>query len=281
MKLSDYKALVKSHPSIAMFLDLTERFPRGPKANLRPHHYTSLGTYWSDRHETQLDEEALRTDKKTPGVIEDSSVKKHGFCPVAYGYDPLVLAQFFKKFGCTHHWDVTRAIQKLDPAGECPELSIMAGWDKQATRTRRGKRMNIRTIQLQKWVKSNVTTAYYAFRTKYGRVHVHADSETSAQAQYDMFLKSGIAVMETEGRTDERYQADGAYYSRYLSPAIEGPAALMGLNEDFIKANKESIQRAKDQILACQAKIAATEAGLEMIQSYAINMTASYDYEVE
>jgi hypothetical protein len=281
MKLSDYKALVKSHPRIAMFLDLTERYPRGPKGNLRPHHYASSGKYWSDRHETQLNEEALRADKKTSEVIEDSSVKKHGFCSVAYGYDPLALQRFFKKFGCTEHWDVVRTIQKLDPAGECPELSIMTGWDKQATRTRRGKRMNIRINQLQKWVKSNVTTAYYSFRTRYGRVHVHADSETSAQTQYDMFLKSGIAAMETEGRTDERYQHDGAYYCQYLSPAIEGPAALMGLNEDFIKSNKENIQRAKDQILAAQAKITAMEVGMEMVQSYAINMTASYDYEVE
>ena len=87
--------------------------------------------------------------------------------------------------------------------------------------------------------------------------------------------------METEGRTDERYQHDGAYYCQYLSPAIEGPAALMGLNEDFIKSNKENIQRAKDQILAAQAKITAMEVGMEMVQSYAINMTASYDYEVE
>ncbi len=279
MKLSDYRALVKSHPQIAMFLDLTERFPRGPKGNLRSKHYVSLeNAYWSDRHETQLDTAELMKDKKTRSVIEDCSVKTYGFCPVAYGYDPLELKAFFKKFGCTDHWDVKRKTRELDYDGDVKELNFLRGYGKQATRTRRGKRMGLRMRQLRKWVEANVQTAYYSFTTNYGRVHVHADSEHQAQTQYDLFLKPAIAEMESAGR-DDRYKRDGAYYGRYVEPAIEGPAGLLGLNEQFTQSTCDQIADAKEKIKLATAKIAALEAGLELVQSYAINMTASYDYE--
>jgi len=281
VKLSDYRKLVKSHPRIAMFLDLTERFPRGPKANLRPKHYVSLeDAYWSDRHETQLNTAELMKDKKTLTVIDDCSVKTYGFCPVAYGYDPLELKAFFKKFGCTDHWDVKRKIQELDHDCSVKELNFLRGYGKQATRTRRGKRMGLRMRQLRKWVEANVQTAYYSFRTNYGRIHVHADSEQQAQGQYDLFMKPAIAEMETAGRSG-RYESDGAYYPRYIEPAIEGPAALMGLNEEFIKSARDQIADAKEKIKFAQAKIAALENGMELVQAYAINMTASYDYEAK
>ncbi len=282
MKLSDYKALVISHPQIAMFLDLTERFPRGPKGNLRPKHYVSLeNAYWSDRHETQLDTAELMKDKKTRGVIEDCSVKTYGFCPVAYGYDPLELKAFFKKFGCTDHWDVKRKTQELDHDCSVKELSFLRGYGKQATRTRRGKRMGLRMRQLRKWVEANVQTAYYSFQTNYGRVHVHADSDQQAQSQYDLFLKPAVAEMETASQNGGRRISDGAYYPRYIEPAIEGPAGLIGLNEQFIKSTRDQITDAKEKIKFAQAKIAALESGMELIQAYTINMTASYDYEAK
>lgn len=280
MKLSDYKALVRSHPQIAMFLDLTERFPRGPKGNIRPKHYVCEGGYGPGRHETKLGEEELRADKKTQGVAEDCTVETYGFCSVAYGYDPLELKAFFKKFGCDDHWDVKRKMGDLDPGNNCEALSFLREWNKQATRTRRGKRMGLRMRQLQRWVKENVTTAYYSFNTNYGRVHVHADSEQQAQGQYDLFLKPAVAEMETAGRNG-RYESDGAYYPRYIEPAIEGPAGLMGLNEKFVSSTRDQIADAKQRIKHAEEKIAALESGMELIQAYAINMTASYDYEVE
>ena len=279
MKLSDYKALVKSHPEIAMFLDLTERFPRGPKANLSPKHYVKGGEYWSDRHETKLGEEELRADKKTRGVAEDCTVETYGFCSVAYGYDPLELKAFFKKFGCTDHWDVKRKMGELDPGGNCEALNFLRGWNKQATRTRRGKRMGLRMRQLRAWVKENVTTAYYSFSTQYGKVHVHADSETQAQSQYDLFLKPAVVAMENAGRGDSRFSRDGAYYGRYVEPAIEGPAAMLAMNAQFNKEVTEQIARAEFQIKQLQDKIAGLTDGKELIQAYALNMCASYNYE--
>jgi hypothetical protein len=262
-----------------MFLDLTERFPRGPKANLRSHHYEQShnGNYYN-RHETQLSAAELMKDKKTRGVIEDCSVKDHGFCAVTYGYDPLELKAFFKKFDCRDHWDVKRRINDLDPENEVQELSFLRGWNKQATRTRRGKRMGLRIGQLRRWVEANVQTAYYKFQTKYGRIHVHADSEQQAQSQYDLFLKPAIAEMESAGQRS-RYQSDGAYYPRYVEPAIEGPAALAGLNDDFMKGSRRAIIDAKEQIRLAEERVTALENGIELVQSYAINMTTSYNYE--
>ena len=51
MKLSAYKELLVENPRTAMIFDLTERFPRGPKAALRPKHYEVIETEsWRGTH---------------------------------------------------------------------------------------------------------------------------------------------------------------------------------------------------------------------------------------
>ena len=66
MKLSLYKELLAVNPKLAMLIDLSERHPKGPEALLRGHHYQRRAdTGYYDRHETELDGNALLADKKT------------------------------------------------------------------------------------------------------------------------------------------------------------------------------------------------------------------------
>lgn len=286
MKLSDYKELFATNPKLAMLFDLSERYPRGPKANIRPHHYEARSERWYDRHETQLVKEKLENDKKTPDVIKICTVKKHGFCPVAYGYNVLELHAWFKKNRISDGYDFRTKIESLlstqNGFDQSPiERLVVAkflGYSKQATQTRRAKRISLRIEQLKRWVQENVTTAYYKIQRGYqsGDLYVHADSETGAQAQYDLFLKPAIAEIE---KHDRHSRGNGAYEVRYSEHALEGPAGLMVKNNDFIKTCQRKVNDLEDSIKKAQAQIVSLQLAKDMVSEYSANMTCSYEYE--
>ena len=291
MKLSMYKELLATNPKLAMLFDLSERFPRGPQANLRSHHYEGSHGGYYQRHETQLNGNAIRGDKKTAGVYETCTVEKHGFCAVAYGYDVLKLHAWFQKNRIDQSYDFKNAIERLmDTAYEAErseaEQWVMArflSWGKQATRTRRANRIGLRIRQLKRWVEENVTTAYYKVSLSYrdGDLYVHADSEAAAQSQYELFLKPAVAAVERAEcnpayRDRREFGNHGVRYSRH---ALEGPVGLMQMNKGYSQKADEKIADAKKEIELLKEKIAALETAQQMIDSYSANMTCSYDYD--
>ncbi len=291
MKLSMYKELLATNPKLAMLFDLSERFPRGPKANLRAHHYEGSHNGYYQRHETQLNADEIRGDKKTAGVYETCTVEKHGFCPVAYGYDVLKLNAWFQKNRINDQYDFKNAIERLmDTAYEAErseaEQWVMArfcGWSKQATRTRRSNRLSLRIRQLKRWVEENITTAYYRISLSYrdGDLYVHADSEAAAQAQYELFLKPAVAAVERaecspQYRDRREFGDHGVRYSRH---ALEGPVGLMQMNKSYSEKTNEKIAAARESIARLEEQIAAMETARQMIESYSANMTCSYDYD--
>ena len=291
MKLSMYKELLATNPKLAMLFDLSERFPRGPQANLRGHHYEgSHGSYYQ-RHETQLDGNAIRGDKKTAGVYETCTVDKHGFCAVAYGYNVLKLHAWFQKNRINDGYDFKNAIERLvetayeaerSPAEQWVYMQFL-GWNKQATRTRRSGRINLRIRQLRRWVEENVTTAYYKIPLSYrdGDLYVHADSEAAAQSQYDLFLKPAVAAVE-KAETNPRYRDQrefGNHGVRYSRHALEGPVGLMQMNKSYSQKAAEKITEARESITRLEEQIAALETAAQMVEAYSANMTCSYEYE--
>jgi len=291
MKLSMYKELLATNPKLAMLFDLSERFPRGPEANLRSHHYEgSYGSYYQ-RHETQLDANAIRGDKKTAGVYETCTVENHGFCAVGYGYDVLKLHAWFQKNNIRDQYDFKNAIERLMNTAYEAERSEAEDWvrkqfmgySKQATRTRRSGRIGLRIRQLRRWVEENVTTAYYRIGLSYsdGDLYVHADSEAAAQSQYELFLKPAVAAVERAECTP-RYR-DGREFGnhgvRYSRHALEGPVGLMQMNKSYSEKAAEKIVNAKQKIAQLESEIAALEMAQQMVESYSANMTCSYDYD--
>jgi len=291
MKLSMYKELLATNPKLAMLYDMSERFPRGPQANLRAHHYEgSHGSYYQ-RHETQLNGNAIRGDKKTAGVYETCTVEKHGFCAVAYGYEVLKLHAWFLKNRIRDQHDFERAVENLvDTSYEAERseaeqwvVSRFLGWNKQATRTRRSNRISLRIRQLARWVQENVTTAYYKVDLGWnnGEIYVHADSEIAAQSQYDLFLKPAVAAVE-EAETTRRYREGrefGIHSVRYNRHALEGPVGLMQMNKNFSDKAAYKIREAKEKIEDLKAQIEALETAAQMVEAYSTNMTVSYEYE--
>jgi len=286
-----YKELLATNPKLAMLFDLSERFPRGPQANLRGHHYEGSHSGYYQRHETQLNGDAIRGDKKATGVYETCTVEKHGFCPVAYGYDVLKLHSWFQKNRISDQYDFKNAIERLvETAYEAERspaeqwvLARFGGWSKQATRTRRANRISLRIRQLKRWVEENVTTAYYKVSLSYrdGDLYVHADSEAAAQSQYELFLKPAVAAVEraecTPRYRDQReFGNHGVRYSRH---ALEGPVGLMQMNKSYSQKAAEKIADAKLSIAKLEEEIAALEQAQQMVESYSANMTCSYDYD--
>ena len=290
MKLSMYKELLATNPKLAMLFDLSERFPRGPQANLRAHHYEGSHDSWYKRHETQLNLEAILKDKKTAGVYETSSVEKYGFCAVAYGYNVLKLHDWFKRNRINSQYDFRNAIEELMPnlgdersEAERWVYNQFCDWNKQATRTRRANRISLRISQLKRWVQENVTTAYYRVGLSYssGDLYVHADSETAAQSQYDLFLKPAIAAVE-KAETQRQYRSGrefGRNSVRYSRHALEGPVGLMQLNKEFSNKAAVKIKDAQQRIEDLKEQIKALENAQQLVEAYSTNMTCSYDYE--
>ena len=291
MKLSMYKELIATNPKLAMLFDLSERFPRGPQANLRPHHYEGSHGGYYQRHETQLNANEIRGDKKTAGVYETCTVEKYGFCAVAYGYDVLKLHDWFKKNRISDQYDFKNAIERLVDTSYGAERSEAEEWivdrfvcySKQATRTRRSNRISLRIRQLIKWVEENVTTAYYRISLSYrdGDLYVHADSEAAAQSQYELFLKPAVAAVES-AECSPRYR-DGREFGnhgvRYSRHALEGPVGLMQMNKSYSVKAGEKIAAAREQIARLEEQIAAIQMAQQMVEAYSDNMTCSYDYE--
>ena len=291
MKLSMYKELLTTNPKLAMLFDMSERFPRGPQANLRAHHYEGSHSGYYQRHETQLNLEAILKDKKTAGVYETCTVENHGFCAVAYGYDVLKLHEWFQKNRINDQYNFKHAIERLVDTDYGAERSEAEQWvvdqfmcySKQATRTRRANRISLRIRQLKNWVEENVTTAYYRISLSYrdGDLFVHADSEAAAQSQYDLFLKPAVAAVEraecNPAYRDRREFGDhGARYSRH---ALEGPVGLMQMNKSYSTKATEKIAEARKSIARLEEQIAALEVAQQMVEAYSANMTCSYDYE--
>ena len=291
MKLSTYKELLATNPKLAMLFDLSERFPRGPQANLRGHHYVQSheGSYYR-RHETQLSLEAIINDKKTAGVYETCTVPKHGFCPVAYGYDVLKLNEWFMKNRISDGDDFYSALSNLMDTSYGAErseaeqwmLERFMGYGKQATRTRRANRIYLRINQLKRWVKENVTTAYYRIQLGWnaGDLYVHADSQAAAQSQYDLLLKPAIAAVE-RAEVSPRYRDRefGCHGVEYAKHALEGPVGLMQMNQSYVRRAAEKVIDAKAIIEELQEQIKVLEQAQQMIESYSANMTCSYDYD--
>ena len=273
-----------------MLIDISERHPKGPEALLRGHHYqkrSDAGYY--DRHETELNAEVLLAKKKTEHIVDTCTVKDFGFCAESYGYPVMALREFYKKHNrMSDHYNFRNAVESfligrrsegLSEAEKAVELEFL-GYRKQATQTRRAKRIHERKRRMRRWIESNVTTAYYRFETGYysnGSVYVHADSEHAAKTQFDLFLKPAFdAIQEAGGRTQEQN-----YYARYDSPAIEGPIGLMTKNDSYVKKVEEEIHNLYASIDKMQKKIEAYKAAQQLVHQYTINMTCSYAYEDE
>ena len=282
MKLAEYKALVKTNPKLAMLIDLSERHPRGPDALLRGHNYRQLaGTGWYNRHEVEIDVETL---KKSTDVILEKITADEKTCLESFGYPVIELLAWFKKNNIRDGYDFKRSfsscIECRDELSEV-EKSLQEqflGWNKQATRTRRSKRLGLRFRQLTKWIERNITTAYYRVNTGYGGggdIFIHADSEASALSQFELFIQPAMDKLADLNRGSKYYTA------QYSEPALEGPVGLMTKNQRHSDNIDREVSDLQHRIEKMNEKIEVLTTAKMMVNQYTINMTCSYNYKNE
>lgn len=270
MKLSAYKALLVENPHTAMIVDLTERFPRGPKAALRPKHY----------------EVTEREDWR--GRI-DRTVHDDAFVAGENGYDLFELYALAKKSWWTS--DLRQLTTRIEDAGmgrrhmECDENGdyqyngVRQIFKDGPQLTRRLRTLEERLRGVRKIVEAKSQANLYGMEV--GRmqnpVYLFADSEATAQIQFDLMLKAAFTssaerkAFHTSYRYTERGELD--VNTRFHGPS-HGPHEIMALNQKCTdklrEVNKERLAKIEELKIA----IEAAEELAQMIDMFTINTCA-------
>ena len=270
MKLSAYKALIEECPRTAMIFDLTERFPRGPQAKLRPKHYTV-------------------TERETWRGRIDRTVHDDAFVGGEYGYDIFKLYEMAKKSWWTS--DLRDLATSVPGAGmgrqhtkrdENYDIVQVEKWQlfKYGPQlTRRLRTLEERLRRVKKIVEAKSEANLYGMHV--GQldkpVFLFADSEETAKMQYDLMLKASFdsACERKSFHPGYRYSEENGVDARanFYGPS-HGPHEIMELNQQCSDHLREVNQKRKEKIAELLTAIEASEELAQMIDMFTINTCA-------
>jgi len=270
MKLSAYKALIEECPRTAMIFDLTERFPRGPKAALRPKHYTV----------TEREDWRGRIDR---------TVHDDAFVGGENGYDLFTLYGLAKQSWWTSNLrDLTTSVPDAGMGRKHTERD--ADWNIVETGkrdlfkygpqlTRRLRTLEERLRRVRKIVEAKSEANLYGMDV--GRmekpVYLFADSEETARMQFDLLLKASFesGADRKAFHTGYRYQEGGALdvRARFHGPS-HGPHEIMELNQICSAKLREINEERRAKIEELKIAIEAAEELAQMIDMFTINTCA-------
>ena len=270
MKLSSYKALIKENPRTAMIFDLTERFPRGPQAKLRPKHYTV-------------------TERENWRGRIDRTVHDDAFVGGEFGYDLFELYELAKKSWWTN--DLRDLATSVPGAGmgrkhttRDDEYNVVETGRRQLFKygpqlTRRLRTLEERLRRVKKIVETKSEANLYAMQV--GRldkpVYVFADSEGTALMQYNLMLKASFdsACERKSFHPGYRYsEEEGVEARSYFYGPSHGPHEIMELNQQCSAQLREDNERRKEKIAELLGAIEASEELAQMIDMFTINTCA-------
>ncbi len=269
MKLSAYKALLLENPRTAMIFDLTERFPRGPLAKLRPKHYEVIEhESWRGTHR---------------------EVKDDAFVGGENGYDLFTLYELAKKSWWTS--DLRDLTTSVPDAGmgrkhttRDDEYNVVETGRRQLFKygpqlTRRLNTLESRLRAVRKIVEQKSQANLYGMQV--GRmeapVYLFADSEATANIQYELMLKASFdsAGSKNAFHTGYRYSEDTgvAFDARFHGPS-HGPHEIMELNQQCTNKLRSINEERKAKIAELLVAIEASEELAQMIDMFTINTCA-------
>lgn len=270
MKLSAYKALIEECPRTAMIFDLTERFPRGPQAKLRPKHYKVTETEnWRGR--------------------VDRTVHDDAFVGGEFGYDLFTLYELAKKSWWTSDLrDLTTSV--LDAGMGRKHTTRDDDWNVVETGkrdlfkygpqlTRRLRTLEERFRRVRKIVEAKSKANLYAMRVggMDQPVYMFADSENTARIQYDLLLKASFdsACARKAFRPGYGYSEDTGVNvdARFHGPS-HGPHEIMSLNQMCSDKLREINQQRLAKIEELKIAIEASEELAQMVDMFTINTCA-------
>ena len=258
MNLKSFKALQAENPELAMIFDLTERYPRGPKAKLRSKHYPT--TYIDTPESEQL----------IGGEL---------------GYDIYKLYELTKRN--FYHGTFTEFTTRVEGAAMGRKVYDYAAGEykeewhlfKQGPQiTRRIRRLESRLRRVRQIMSEINDRNLYQLHVGHCRnpVYVFADSEQHAKTQYDLLLTAGFEAAAEAGYISRGYygpQNELSISTRFDGPA-HGPHEIMAKNQEFVDQVDKDIARLKAEIESAKAKIAAAQDLKQLVNMFTINSCA-------
>lgn len=258
MNLKSFKALQAENPELAMIFDLTERFPRGPKAKLRSKHYPKsyLDTPESEYligGELGYDiYELYELTKKSwyHGQFQDYTTRVEGAAMgrTVYDYDAGKYKQEWHLF--KRGPQITRRIRRLE------------------SRLRR-----VRQVMAELNDRNLYQVHVGHHRTP---VYVFGDSDEHATMQYNLLLKAGFEAAAQTGYISRGYygrEGELSISARFDGPS-HGPHEIMAKNQEFTTQVDKDIARLEKEIAQAKAKIAAAQDLKQLVNMFTINSCA-------
>jgi hypothetical protein len=259
MNLKSFKALQAENPELAMIFDLTERYPRGPKAKLRSKHYPT--TYIDTPESEQL----------IGGEL---------------GYDIYELYALTKK--SFYHGQLHDYTTRIEGAAMGRQVyDYGAGEYKQEWHlfkqgpqiTRRIRRLESRLRRVRQMMSEVNDRNLYQVHVGHHRtpVYVFGDSEQHAKTQYDLLLKAGFEAGAQAGYIHRGYgygsSSEVSISARFDGPS-HGPHEIMAKNQEFVNGVDKDIERLEKEIAQAKAKIAAAQDLKQLVNMFTINSCA-------
>ena len=259
MNLKSFKALQAENPTLAMLFDLTERYPRGPKAKLRAKHYP---TTWADTPESEY---------LIGGEL---------------GYDIYKLYELTKRN--FYHGTFTELTTSVEGAAMGRQVydydarEYKQEWHlfKQGPQiTRRIRRLESRLRRVRQLMSEVNDRNLYQIHVGHHRtpVYVFGDSEQHAKTQYDLLLTAGFEAAAEAGYIHRGYgygSSDVLSISTRFDGPAHGPHEIMAKNQEFVDGVDKDIARLEKEIAQAKAKIAAAHDLKQLVNMFTINSCA-------
>ena len=258
MNLKSFKALQAENPQLAMIFDLTERFPRGPKAKLRSKHY--------------------------PTTYIDTPESEH-LIGGELGYDIYELYELTKRN--FYHGSFTEFTTRVEGAAMGRQVYDYANseykqeWHlfKQGPQiTRRIRRLESRLRRVRQLMSELNDRNLYQVHVGHHRtpVYVFGDSDGHATMQYDLLLKAGFEAAAKTGYISRGYygrEGELSISARFDGPS-HGPHEIMAKNQEFTNQVDKDIERLEKEIAQAKAKIVAAQDLKQLVNMFTINSCA-------
>ena len=263
MKVSAYKMLIHENKRNAMIFDLTERFPRGPKAKLRAKHYNAKNEWGGNAL-------APESDELIGGEL---------------GYDLFELYEL-----CKQSWwssNLEEIYTKIEDCAMGPQV-----WDYEARErknewhvfkrgpqiTRRLRRLESRLREVRKRVEQKSNANLYGIRVGSLNqvVSMFGDSEEHVKMQYDLLLKGGFeaaaeTVLMNRGGWGETTECQ--IRTQFNGPS-HGPHEIMAANQEFTAALQARKTDMLNKIEDLKKAINAADDLCQLVDMFTINSCA-------
>lgn len=262
MNLKAFRALQAENKRNAMIFDLTERFPRGPKAKLRKKHYKEA-TSWEGR-------QAPESDHLIGG---------------AFGYDMFELYELCKKgwwnsdLECitTEHENCAMGSQVYDRV-EREHKNEWLLFKRGPQVTRRLRRLESRLRIVRQMVEQKSDANLYGVRIGNLNqvVSMFGDSEEHVKMQYNLLLKGGFeAAAETVlmSRGGWGDNSECTFAARFNGPS-HGPHEIMKANQEFTTALQTRKTEMLNKIEDLKKAINAADDLCQLVDMFTINSCA-------